>query len=94
MSIFLYKGIYFHPAHLLSSPPSNSFILNQSQSLSVSYDSVVRAQIGLDETEAVFITNLPVFPLHYLKVTMDCYYKNPSIVCTQLGHFEPFFYCP
>lgn len=45
-----------------------SFILNQSQSLSMSFDLVVKDELGMEEPDVVYATNLPVFPLHFLKV--------------------------
>lgn len=46
----------------------HAFLLNQTQSLSTAYDMVIRKELGMDEEAAVYCTNLPVFPLHFLKV--------------------------
>ncbi len=48
--------------------PPHSFVLKQLQAISISYETVVKSEIGLEEKDAVFITNLPVVPLHFLKV--------------------------
>ena len=34
----------------------------------MSYDMVVKKDLGLEEEQSVFATNLPVLPLHFLKV--------------------------
>ncbi len=46
----------------------HSFLSNQSHALSMSYDLVVKKELELEEEEAVYCTNLPVFPLHFMKV--------------------------
>ena len=46
----------------------HGFLLNQTQSMSMSYDMVVKRELGMEEEERVYSTNLPVFPLHFLKV--------------------------
>ncbi len=43
-------------------------MLKQFQAISISYETVIKSEIGLEEKDAVFITNLPVFPLHFLNV--------------------------
>ncbi len=44
------------------------FLLNQTRSLSVAYDMVIKKEMGMEEEEAVYCTNLAVVPLHFLKV--------------------------
>ena len=66
----------------------HSFILNQSHSLSMSYDMVVKKELGLEEEQSVFATNLPVLPLHFLKVVprLATFYPappNPQILSLQ-----------
>ena len=46
----------------------HSFVLNQSRALSTFYKQ--SDEIQLDEETSVFATNLPVFPLHHLKVVV------------------------
>jgi len=46
----------------------HNFLLNQSNSLSRSYELVIKSTLGLEEEDAVYCTNLPVFPLHFMKV--------------------------
>ena len=46
----------------------HSFLLNQSQALSMAYELVIKKELDLEEEEAVYCTNLPVFPLHFMKV--------------------------
>ena len=48
----------------------HSFILNQSHALSTFYKQ--SDEIKLEEGTSVFATNLPVFPLHHLKVALVC----------------------
>ena len=45
----------------------HSFVLNQSKALSTFYKD--NDELVLDETTSVFATNLPVFPLHFLRVS-------------------------
>ncbi len=35
----------------------------------MSYEMVIRSECGLEEPESVWATNLPVLPLHFLKVS-------------------------
>ena len=46
----------------------HSFILNQSHSLSMAYKQVTRKESDIEEEDSVTCTNLPIFPLHYIKV--------------------------
>ena len=46
----------------------HSFLVNQSKSLSMSYELMGKEDLQMEEEEVVFCTNLSVFPLHYLKV--------------------------
>lgn len=50
----------------------HGFLLNQTQSMSMSYDMVVKRELDMEEEECVYSTNLPVFPLHFLKVGSLC----------------------
>ena len=63
---------------LPSFPPS--FLLNQTHSLSMSYDMVVKKELGLEEEHSVFATNLPVLPLHFLKVSTRVQIANSSLI--------------
>ena len=69
-----------------------SFILNQSQSMSVSYDLIIKDELGLEESDAVYVTNLPVFPLHFLKVpntVYSCSHESILVHCmTQQWFFN------
>ena len=49
----------------------HSFLLQQSKALSTFFKD--SDELQLDEVESVFATNLPVFPLHFLKVLQDKY---------------------
>ncbi|XP_064406005.1 olefin beta-lactone synthetase-like [Halichondria panicea] len=72
----------------------HSFVLKQFQAISISYETVIKSEIGLEEKDAVFITNLPVFPLHFLNVGSTCLiYPNilkfsPSDVLKQAKKFN------
>ena len=46
----------------------HSFLTNQSQALSMSFDMVIKKELEMEEEDAVFCTNLSVFPLHFLRV--------------------------
>ena len=44
------------------------FLMNQTHSLTMSFDLVVKKELDMEEEDAVFCTNLAVFPLHHIKV--------------------------
>ena len=46
-----------------------SFLLNQSRSMSLSYEKILRQELGFGEREYVACANLPMFSLHFLKVS-------------------------
>jgi acyl-coenzyme A synthetase/AMP-(fatty) acid ligase len=46
----------------------HAFLLNQTHSLSMAYDTAIKEKLEMEEEDAVYCTNLPVFPLHFLKV--------------------------
>jgi len=47
----------------------HSFLLNQSRSLSMSYELMCKEEAEMEEQDIAICSNLPVFPLHYLKVS-------------------------
>ncbi len=49
----------------------HSFLINQSRALSILYDETVRKEYNMEEEDAVFCTNLAVFPLHFIKVMLS-----------------------
>lgn len=46
----------------------HEFILRQSKCLSASFEKSVKNIYQVEERETSMATNLPIFPLHYLKV--------------------------
>ena len=59
----------------------HAFLLNQTHSLSMTYDLVIKNETGMEEEEAVYCTNLPVFPLHFMKVCMHvCLYGRSLFI--------------
>lgn len=50
----------------------HSFLLNQTHSLSIAYETAIKKELGMEEEEAVYCTNLSVFPLHFMKVGSLC----------------------
>ena len=84
-----------------------SFVLNQVQSLSITYDGMVKDELNLEEKDAVFVINLPVLVLHYLKVggpsppsSLLPYFIHLltyivlSQVCTCTCYEQKSMYCP
>ncbi len=48
----------------------HSFIMNQSKSLTMTFELTAKKELDKDEEDLIVCTNLPVFPLHYLKVSL------------------------
>lgn len=69
--------------------------------MSISYDTLVKDELNLEEKDAVFIINLPVFVLHYLKVhiislslSSPLYYSLSLHSLTQTHSFTMIMYTP
>lgn len=44
--------------------------MKQSHSITMTYNMIVKKETDLEECDAAIATNLPVVPLHYLKVSL------------------------